>query len=627
MTILNVDGRNLDIYDNMNINLNYQLNKISDLATRNSTYSNTITLPRTTKNSIIFENLGMFGNTSTVPYKKVKCNYTQNGILLLNNGYIQVTDATPDTFKVVIYSGIIDMIERLNGKNLEDLNFTPYEHDISQISYLNSFTNTSGYIYGIGDFGNGIKETGAIQIDYQAPSFYMHTIFDMILTEAGYTYSGDIFNTVDFKNKVVTPTDGWEVPDGTSIDTFLGSYNTKEINEFNRSDRPNTYVFNLEFEDLTPGPGYSLIDSKTIRVNHSGQHRFDFSTTVEIDNGDVSIQYLRNGVQFYGETFIEERPTETQTRTLQAYFISGDIIKANVIGYSRTFDDIHYWSRFKINSSFSGASQNISFNGVNAVFQGVSQTSFIKDIMQKYGLILKINDTNHLTFITMEELLNDKSNAENWTKKINIDSIDENYVLQNYGINNLMKYKYQVDDENLEPFEGSFDGKMVINNEHLEFEKTLFTSIFSARYMSFYKHNSNIWKIPLWKREEKDNGEVIIKKNKGGISFFDLEKKYIDLRIKLYKDGSATPHNIIAPFLAQEGIHYQNFINKYYKNVNQLLNRNKILTIEANINEDDLKNLDFFKLKYLEQTGKFYYLNSIKAPKNGIAKVELVELN
>ena len=81
------------------------------------------------------------------------------------------------------------------------------------------------------------------------------------------------------------------------------------------------------------------------------------------------------------------------------------------------------------------------------------------------------------------------------------------------------------------------------------------------------------------------------------------------------------------PFLSLDNMDMDYFIANYYKAFGNLLDDYKEIEISANLNLMDIYNLNFFKLKYLKQTGRYYYLNSVTHNPNKNAKVQLIEIN
>jgi len=134
---LRISNQLVDIIPNT-INRTLQINDLGSASDRQSNYSNTVKLPMTDRNKLIFEFLGVIGNTSRAPYKELPCSYSVNGIPLIING-LAVIEATSDVYEVVIYDGLIDLSERLKGKTISDLNYSDLNHFLNVPNFTNSF--------------------------------------------------------------------------------------------------------------------------------------------------------------------------------------------------------------------------------------------------------------------------------------------------------------------------------------------------------------------------------------------------------------------------------------------------------------------------------------------------------
>jgi hypothetical protein len=67
-------------------------------------------------------------------------------------------------------------------------------------------------------------------------------------------------------------------------------------------------------------------------------------------------------------------------------------------------------------------------------------------------------------------------------------------------------------------------------------------------------------------------------------------------------------------------------LDNNYKSFKDLLNNYKKLDLITNLSLIDVHNLDFYKLKYLKQTGRFYYVNNIQYAYGKLAKCEALEI-
>lgn len=67
-------------------------------------------------------------------------------------------------------------------------------------------------------------------------------------------------------------------------------------------------------------------------------------------------------------------------------------------------------------------------------------------------------------------------------------------------------------------------------------------------------------------------------------------------------------------------------INNFYKAFQSLINNYRKVKFSFNLSVIDIFNLDFFKLKYLKQTGRFYYLNDVTHTPNKLSTVTMIEI-
>ncbi len=188
-----------------------QIGKVGEIASRKSTHSYTIKLPMTANNIQIMDMLGVIGNTSRKPYERITADYLDNDISLIENGYAKVK-AKSGFFEIVLYDGVIDLGERLKGKKIEDLQLDDLNHILTTQTYIDSFSNTEGYIYALANFGLGITST--IQVETQAPSIYTHSLFRKIFEQNGLNLIGSFFTTNEsYLSEVITPSKGYVIND------------------------------------------------------------------------------------------------------------------------------------------------------------------------------------------------------------------------------------------------------------------------------------------------------------------------------------------------------------------------------------------------------------------------------
>jgi hypothetical protein len=133
----------------------------------------------------------------------------------------------------------------------------------------------------------------------------------------------------------------------------------------------------------------------------------------------------------------------------------------------------------------------------------------------------------------------------------------------------------------------------------------------------------------LWDKTIKDDGSVTYK---------SLDKRFYFMRL----DNFIFPSNKIigsetlqeettisqAPFESFFKLQFNDVIQDYYLPIYQILNNAKIISANIFLKEQDIINIDFSKLYWIEKLGNYFLLNKINNFNgNGITKCELIKVD
>lgn len=617
--ILHIQGQRVDITPRT-VSRKLQINDIGDAKYRQTSFSNTIKLPRTSTNVQVFSFLGINGNNSLAPYRKLRCDYSVNGIPLIRNGYA-VVKAANSHYEVVIYDGTIDLAERLKGKKLSDLNFSDLNHYLTQAVYQSSLQNTEGYIYALGEF-IARPYFNTVQISEQAPSIFVKTLWDKVFTEAGLDYSGTFFEeNTDFLSEVIGPAKGYDVENVDLTSTSLGSSDSNVISH-------NVYTSDpmLSFTDV-----WQFTGTAQMVMPNAGQYTLDLSINYSNSDSHVVVYVKLDGRTI--SSMILERNGSSLEKVINFSAEGGEALSIEVRG-TYHYDQVDGSNedpnsidgKYSVNYSASSSIQLSENTGGQFIdfasfTSDMDQLAFVKDIMQRYGLILKpVRDYSGYHFIQFEELLNDRAGAEDWSGKLNR-VIGEGYSTK-YAKRNFATYSYPE-----EIVDRLYDGEMTVDNENADAEKNLFTAPYqipTRRSREF--NNQVIYKNTIWEEKEED-GETIIANKETPVKIFRIERQDTSISTRFFDSANTVGVSGNIPFLSLRNMQMQYFLNRYYKAYRSLVERIKQVDAELLLNEIDIYNLDFFKLKYFKQTGKFYYLNNVKHVPGKLNKAELIQLN
>lgn len=197
----------LDLEKEVSIPLIFKVSDIKDISKRSGSFSKTIRLPGTEINNKFFGGLHDLNAdfTGFNPNIKTPCIFSNDGDEFIN-GFLQLKQITRDdkkdiTYNCVLYDSILTFWGALDKKVLGDLDFSAFDHIYNRANIIASWTgawNTVGYYYAM-HFGttNTVKTT-----DFR-PAPYKKNVLDRIITDAGYTWAGNLKNNPIFEKEIL----------------------------------------------------------------------------------------------------------------------------------------------------------------------------------------------------------------------------------------------------------------------------------------------------------------------------------------------------------------------------------------------------------------------------------------
>ncbi len=556
-----------------------QINDMGSVDDRQANYSNTIKIPRTAQNIAIFNMLGIAGNTTRMPYEYINVKYVVNGIEQISDGK-GVINSTSTYYKVVVYDGNLSMSDLIGSDTLEELDFSDYNHNLTQNIFLNSFSNTDGYIYALGNFCEDFSSSSKV-ISITSPSFFAHTLFRMIFEQKGYSISGDIFDEADFKSRLISMNEGY---DRTYTEATTEVYSRDNSDD----DLVNDIFTEYQEEEY-------LIDSYT--ATDDVQHTITTDGTVTVSMATyLNIRVYINGARIENEQIAYSDNSVAGSHDIDYEFnvsaSTGDVIEIRLaLGTELLVEQyrINFLTSYTTTIEENDVYIPIAFEDL---IGEESQIDFVKEMMQRFGLLFrKVRNEDTFEFITMQSLLQDNSNAEDWSDKYSSFS-EESYLASSYAQSNLFKMVYDDSDST----ETYADGEMVVDNVNLDEEKTLLTSIFKASETD----DDGEYILNHWEEEEDDDDVITYEPNEDDLRIFKLLYENTNVGFKYSEDvNNSFTHSGDIPYLGGEEVYYQNEIDAYYPAFNDVLNNYKKVTLSLYLSIIDIYQLDFFKLKYL----------------------------
>lgn len=645
-----IENKRVDLYGGGTIQRTLTLNSLGNITAKQSSYSNTVKLPRTPNNILIFEGLGISGSNSDYPYKRLKCDYKYNSIPVFDNGYAIINSIT-DTFNLTIYNGIIELGEALKGKTLNDLNLSGLTHTFSANEYkaIVEENLTRNYNYAIlidnlerddksEKFGGTTGSTANLfNLEETFPVIKVEYIFNQIMEEAGFVVTGDLFDDSkiydEFKSEYMTLTENTELQEASTVTGITGNIIKDE--------------YRSEAEPLIIPIG-NLIGNNVPEItttingfvaNADGNIQIDTISNINIINARrMNLYIYRNAIMVAIIGYPYNSNGTWDAYNIEDFYQSKyfSVTTGDVIHFVIEVESIGNLLKFDYEIKMTYKYFDVdggTIEGNSLKIGDTKQIDFIKDIANRYGLLLNKSDlSNIIETKNINNLLTLTNDAYDYSKKL-IGIKDESFE-NNYAQKNYFKFKYGKNINSEIDTSGYYDDSFEIDGRLLEAEKTVYTSIFELfnqnDYRSYFLDATNNsqyesfldLKHPLIKFDEKMNQYKPLKTNSKLLKLKKSTPEYM-YRVKMQN----VTLNMSVMNIAENPKSYKKVFEDYYSEFIKVLNKYKTVIVDLNLNLADIRNFDFFKLVYLSQTNRYYYCNKLKYNvASPVVEAELVEV-
>lgn len=276
-------GVSVDLPSDFGILINKSIADIREPESRSSDWSKTFTLPGTKANNKLFThlfdlNLSIRNTSNTNFNPDFNPNLKADAILQVDEvtqiqGFIRllgikVNDLNQIEYECSMHGELADLFAKVADAKLADLDFTAYNHIISDTNIFNSWDTSivkngssgyvnfsggapigEGYVYGWIDNGQ-YANYSIMYTDNMTPYLYAKTVVDAIFSGTGYSYSsGSFFNSAQFKRLVVPcPT---KSPILSEADINSRQFEAKFSGSTSFSGATSTMVFPTEIFDTS----------------------------------------------------------------------------------------------------------------------------------------------------------------------------------------------------------------------------------------------------------------------------------------------------------------------------------------------------------------------------------------
>lgn len=613
--LLFIDGELVDLDDSTKITLNYKSNLFTDLSKIVSNNSYTIKLPKTVRNQRIIKHSDLPACITDYPRKFHSARYFRNGVEIIPNGKAVFMSGS-DSFEIALTWGNISLLSGIveGDKTLNDLKDSYPEYHIIWKRNISNYQVVDSFI--MSDMNMGIRNYDTK--NYIHPCVRAGWILERISRDSGinFLFPANIIDNLISKLLVPMLTKKGKGEDDNNQFGITGVYDNGQLDGYVLTVLIQKYYKNdyLEIVGSRDGlyAGVKILKNNT-KIHIRGRMFFDFTGSTMPNPRFVAYKVVDGAAEeVFSVSYID-----LENKGSQTWFVSFEyddyttVLSAGDVIYFSFADTGFFTNNWGITTFVVGL---LAFTEETSVFEdgasdgyfpiisnlpSVKQIDFLKALASMLGTFAVVKDKATIQFVSMDEVISNKSKALNWTRKV-IASYPENkpktisFFLDGFAQKNM--YKWKEDDS----VSGSYDGYIYVDDETIEVSKDSVTLPLAATEMRVDKAY-----IPLY--EYGDNDEV-----------GKLGKVEPRILLEMNNNGKSK-----ATF---NGLGWSTLLDRNYQSYKKVVRNPVIITERISISDIDLKELDVKVPVYLGQYGRYYALISVKSEDTGVCECKLLQL-
>lgn len=640
--------------------MNYQINNLAELKDGNASYSQRISLPRTTHNEQAFQFSFVVGSGSCVPYMKFPCQLFYEGALISPAGAVlNIVDVSDTSIGVQILGATVDLFDTLNNTDAKD----PGDGMFLLKWYTDTMGQTERYLSGPGEVKvlyfwlyatlqknpnfppfamEAIRQVG--ELDKFYPHLNWYDLVTWIFDRAGYSLETDV-DLVDRAEMFLPCTypvlaDNPKAPRASGIG-WIRNFTVGTPAGVIWEGSPGVTLKDPVAGRLTIGPKSGTFSWMTL-WDTTITFRFSWSNISAIRKSRVAVEvthYKNDGTsavvltRSWSTGSSGSASVDIQMEAGEHILVSGTL--AVITNPDSSFD-----MRFPVSITAPPVPETSPGDKPQPglTYDLLASTGFkslgdiVKAFVQLFGLTVDVNPVTKVArAYSIQEFYNRRSSSgKNWSDKL-IKGKDTKltFQLSSYAQSNEIKlednkdnnvtdsYKFSIPDVNLQPTKLLFQiGFLAGLNQKLYDAGTTNKTHTLANY-------------PIWtiNRGRMENGEMI----ETTWEYNVLSKPMV---VHIDKSDYMRPGVRVGYTRTQVRLYTAYFKNlnyyvpKYYdKLINNILKRPKILQVQILLDSLDIQSLDLFNPIWLEEHGFWFYVSKINNFQAGkISKVDLIRM-
>lgn len=205
-----VNDEHLDLYSNTSIALVLQSQNFNDLAEKQSSFSRSFTIPRTDKNNRILNNIFTFNIADKTAYRYLNGVLKVNGVEIGKGNIIVENDGVSNNeIRLTFYFDASPFYQLVSKINLQECDFSEFDHYYNYQNIFNSLDNSKDYIYPLIDYTDDANKfastinTTSVNINTLLPAIKLPAIIKAIEKTTGYKFVGNLFALNEYLTAII----------------------------------------------------------------------------------------------------------------------------------------------------------------------------------------------------------------------------------------------------------------------------------------------------------------------------------------------------------------------------------------------------------------------------------------
>lgn len=635
MIELYINGQKADVEQNP-FTYTLQVNDMFNFDTREVSYSETIYLPTTPTNNIIFGFANEPLSDKVEAYKTHKVDYYVNGIPIVQsaNGFLIGKRGNYFIFEFKDNSKeLYTFLQNRDIKGVKGLLDDTANRTITNIIAQHNSITTPELIYLIANYGDDaitLNSSGEYLIEYEFEntplSIRLDRVFRLIQQMSGFNFVGDFFKSQIWLDTYIASSN-IKYNDSTEGEAFEATHEGGGINLGLRYSNGVTMGFINENGKIKLR--YSYKGAQPYTINETGEYKI--TTVINNLHPNAGILELEVGL-------ITSKHNEVENVLVPESGIT-EFKREKVLSLEKGENIVFYYALAESNHNTAYSmlyNDGITFriekvkrnDNIDVLLTDFALTDLFKEVFRIFSLTpIRDRKTGDYHFYTLNELVN--APKLDWSDKF-VQVKEEQYHNNKYGKKNNFVYK-KYDDENAYRQEKR-DSAIFFNDESLDERKDFQSKFYSPLndYTFLKGENAGIENMEFFvkelKKESNGNIKTEYKEKTARWHIFSSFTTYSGVEFKLRAKAEKQNTDTFI-FASATHFNWDNLIKTYYKDFRRLMEHPYIVTAEFALSEIDIYEFSFFSRIYVEQLGGYFLPNKIKYKAGAVAEVEMIKIN